>query len=81
LLHKIHTINLKYGRNPMSQKTYTNARGEVRARIDEGTNTMLYIYNKFGKSLGYYHQINDKTYSANGFYVGPGDQRMTLVEN
>jgi hypothetical protein len=48
--------------------------------MDEGSNSMLWIYNRNGQPLGYYHQVNKKTYSVGGTYIGPGDQRMTLVE-
>lgn len=65
----------------MSQRVIVDGHGQVRCRLDEGTNTMLYIYNRTGEPLGYYHRVNDKTYSRSGGYVGPGDQRMSLVDS
>jgi hypothetical protein len=63
-----------------SMRTILNSKGEVRGRLDEGNNTMLAVYNRQGRCLGYYHQVQDKTYTAGGGYVGPGDQRMVLLE-
>lgn len=62
-------------------RTVTNSHGQVRARLDEGGNTMLFVYNRAGQPLGYYNQTLDKTYDTGGQYIGPGDQRMTLVED
>ena len=64
----------------MSQRVVINGKGQIRCRMDEGSNSMLWIYNRNGQPLGYYHQVNKKTYSVGGTYIGPGDQRMTLVE-
>ena len=63
------------------QTVITNAHGQVRARLDEGGNSRLYVYDRGGRPLGYYHQDLDKTYDTGGNYIGPGDQRMTLVED
>jgi len=65
----------------MSQKTVINGKGQVRCRLDEGGNSLLFIYNRQGQPLGYYQQVNDKTYSISGQYIGPGDQRMVLADD
>ena len=65
----------------MSQRVVINGKGQVRCRLDEGSNSMLWIYNRQGRALGYYHQVNDKTYAVGGKYIGPGDQRMILAED
>lgn len=65
----------------MKQKTIYSGHAIVRGRMDEGLNSNLYIYNRTGKMLGFYNQVQDKTYSCTGEYVGPGDQRLTLLEN
>jgi hypothetical protein len=64
----------------MRQHTIISGTGQVRGRVDEGDNTILWIYNRQGHPLGSYNQVQDKTYSVTGRYVGPGDQRMTLIE-
>jgi hypothetical protein len=62
------------------QRTITGPNGQVRARLDEGGNTMLFVYDRGGRPLGYYNQTLDKTFDRGGRYIGPGDQRMYLVE-
>jgi hypothetical protein len=65
----------------MSQRTIYSGQGQVRARLDEGGNTQLFIYNRQGQPLGFYHTVQDRTYTMSGQYVGPGDQRMSLIED
>lgn len=55
--------------------------GRLRGRMWEGNNETLQIYGAKGQYLGYYQQSADKTFDAAGRYVGPGDQRMTLLED
>jgi hypothetical protein len=65
----------------MSQRIIYSGTGKVRGHIEEGSNTQLYIYSRQGKMLGYYNKNMDRTFDQRGRYVGPGDQRMTLLED
>lgn len=63
----------------MKLKNIMDGQGAVRGRLDEGGNSTLNVYNRQGRCLGYYHQIQDKTYSVTGRFVGNGDQRLVLL--
>lgn len=69
------------GGKVMRCRNILNGRGQLRARLDEGDNTQLFVYDRNGRALGVYNQVQDKTYSMSGQYVGPGDQRMVLVRD
>jgi hypothetical protein len=58
-----------------------DGKGRVRARLYEGNSDQAEILDRTGKRLGFYHRSGDKTYDRTGRYVGPGDQRMTLVDD
>ena len=73
------TINLNY--NTMSYKIILGNKGQVRARLYEGGNDQADILSRTGRRLGFYHQSGDRTYDGSGRYVGPGDQRMSLIED
>ena len=63
----------------MSQEKIISGKGVLRGFLDIGNNEKLFVYNDKGLLLGFYHQVQDKTYNKSGSYVGPGDQRMILL--
>lgn len=62
------------------QTTLTNGSGVIIARMDNGDRTQLFIYSREGRPLGYYDQVQDRTYSMTGEYKGRGDLRKLLIE-
>lgn len=62
------------------QRTIYDRSGLVKARLDEGDNSILNIYTRNGEMLGYYNISQDKTYTRTGVLVGNGDLRMSLIE-
>ena len=65
----------------MSQRIIYSGTGKVRGHIEEGNNNQLFIYSRQGKMLGFYNKNLDRTFSGTGQYIGPGDQRMVLMED
>jgi hypothetical protein len=54
--------------------------GRVRGYINE-TLSRKTISDKSNKTLGWYDKAQDKTFSRQGQYIGPGDQSMSLLED
>jgi hypothetical protein len=62
-------------------KLVLNGKCEKRGQLYTGKNDNQQILGRTGESLGYYLASADKTYDKQGRYVGPGDQRMSLLED
>ena len=52
--------------------------GKLKMKLQEEPGVQLHVYDAMGRMAGYYLPRLDRTYDANGHYVGTGDQRTSL---
>lgn len=62
-------------------KIILDGQGRKRGQIYLGESNVKQILGKTGELLGYYQASADQTYDKTGRRVGPGDQRMSLLED
>jgi hypothetical protein len=60
-------------------KIVLDSKGQLKARLQEGTKGILYVYDRIGHMVGFYDANTNRTFHANGHFFGMGDQRMSLV--
>ena len=63
----------------MDWKIILDGHGRKRGQIFTGNRDQQQILGPQGDLLGFHLRSADKTFDAQGRYVGPGDQRMSLL--